>query len=485
MNLKDQSLLRSDAYIDGEWVATNSRFEVTNPATGEVLAYVPRMGKVETETAIASAERAFPAWRAMPSQERAKILRRWHDLTLQNRGDLALLMTLEQGKPLSESLAEIDYAASFLDWFGEEGRRVYGEIIPPHQTDKRLLVMKQPVGVSCGITPWNFPSAMITRKAAPALAAGCTIVIKPAEQTPLSALAHAELAHRAGVPRGVFNVITGAAEDAPAIGLQMTSSEAVKKLSFTGSTIVGKLLMRQCSDTIKRLSLELGGNAPFIVFEDADLNAAVQGTLISKFRNAGQVCVSPNRIYVQRSVQEKFVDKLARAVSELKVGDGMLSSINVGPLIEPSGFEKVMLHVDDALARGAKVVVGGKPHDLGGTFWQPTVMTGVTPDMLMANDETFGPVAGIATFDNEAEVIRLANDSRYGLSSYFYSRDLARVFRVAEALESGIVGVNTGLISTAVAPFGGVKESGIGREGSHYGIDEWLDVKYVCIGEIR
>jgi succinate-semialdehyde dehydrogenase/glutarate-semialdehyde dehydrogenase len=482
--LQDPALLKSDAYIDGEWVGAGDRFEIRNPATGARIASVARMGGAETTSAIDAASRALPAWRATPAHERARILRRWHDLMLQHKQDLARLMTLEQGKPLAESLAEIDYAASFLDWYGEEGRRVYGEIIPPHQGDKRLLVFKQPVGVSAGITPWNFPSAMITRKAAPALAAGCTIVIKPAEQTPLSALAHGELADRAGVPGGVFNLVTGAAEDAPSIGAAMTGNDEVRKLSFTGSTAVGKLLMKQCAGTVKKVSLELGGNAPFIVFDDADLDAAVQGALIAKFRNAGQVCISPNRMYVQRGVADRFVDKLAQAVAGLRVGDGLEPGVHVGPLIEDAAVEKVRSHVDEALSRGATLLLGGKPHALGRTFWQPTVLTGVTREMLMANEETFGPVAGIATFESEAEAIRMANDSRYGLSAYFYSRDLARVFRVSEALESGIVGVNTGLVSTAVAPFGGVKESGIGREGSHHGIDEWLEVKYVCLGEM-
>jgi succinate-semialdehyde dehydrogenase / glutarate-semialdehyde dehydrogenase len=450
MPLQDPQLLRSDAFVDGQWLGGVNRFDIRNPATGELLAQVPRLGAEETRAAIVAAERALPAWRSMQAHERGRILRRWSELMLQHKQDLATLMTLEQGKPLAESLSEIDYAASFLDWFAEEGRRVYGEMIPPHQGDKRLLVMKQPVGVSAGITPWNFPSAMVTRKAAPALAAGCTIVIKPAEQTPLSALALAELAQRAGVPAGVFNVVTGAAEDAPTIGSELTGSEVVRKLSFTGSTAVGKLLMRQCASTVKRLSLELGGNAPFIVFDDADLDAAVQGALISKFRNAGQVCVSPNRIYVQHSVADRFVDKLARAVSELRVGNGLTPGINVGPLIEPSAVEKVAAHVEDAVAHGATLLLGGKPHELGRTFWQPTVLTGVTPDMQMSSDETFGPVAAIATFGSEAEALQIANHSRYGLSSYFFSRDLARVFRVAEALESGMVGVNTGLISTAV-----------------------------------
>jgi succinate-semialdehyde dehydrogenase / glutarate-semialdehyde dehydrogenase len=483
-NLQDSGLLRSRAWIGGEWTSSDRLFAVRNPATGEVLAEVARLGATETRAAIDAAEAAAPAWRARTAGDRAAVLRRWHDLMQAHREDLARLLTLEQGKPLVESRAEINYAASFLDWFAEEGRRVYGETIPAHHADKRLMVLRQPVGVSAGITPWNFPSAMVTRKAAPALAAGCTLVLKPAEQTPLSALAHAELARRAGVPAGVFNVVTGAAEDAPIIGGELTRSERIRKLSFTGSTAVGKLLMRQCSDTVKRLSLELGGNAPFIVFDDADLEAAVQGTLFAKFRNAGQVCVSPNRLLVQRTVADRFVDKLAAAVARLRVGNGLDEGVTIGPLIEAAAIDKVQAHLDDARAQGARVVLGGRPHALGRTFWEPTVLTSVTAEMQMSCEETFGPVAGITLFDTEAEAIELANHSRYGLSSYFYSRDLNRVIRVAEALESGIVGVNTGMVSTAVAPFGGMKESGVGREGSRHGIDEWLELKMVCIGGI-
>lgn len=477
-DLRDPSLLRNDCYIDGNWVAAVSgeRLAVTNPATGERVGEVPRCAGEETRRAIDAAEAAWPAWRALTAAERSAILRRWHGLMLEHKQDLALLMTLEQGKPLAEAAGEIQYGASFLEWFAEEAKRTYGDVIPAPQADRRLLVIKQPVGVCAAITPWNFPAAMITRKAGPALAAGCTMVVKPAEQTPLSALALAELAERAGVPAGVFNVICG---DAPAIGAELTANPKVRKLSFTGSTRVGKLLMQQCAGTLKKLSLELGGNAPFIVFDDADLEAAVQGAMVSKYRNSGQTCVCANRFLVQEGVYDAFARRLSESVAELKVGDGRDAGVEQGPLINEAALHKVEGLVEEAVAGGARVVDGGRRHELGGTFYQPTVLADVSADMRLAQEEIFGPVAPLFRFKDEAEAIRLANDTPYGLAAYFYARDIGRVWRVAEALEYGMVGVNAGIISTEVAPFGGVKESGLGREGSRYGIDEYMELKYL------
>jgi succinate-semialdehyde dehydrogenase/glutarate-semialdehyde dehydrogenase len=484
LKLKDPTLLRQQCYIDGQWRdAQNGRTAaVTNPATGAVLGTVPMMGADETRAAIAAAAAAFPAWAARTAKDRATLLRRWHDLMLANADDLAVLMTAEQGKPLAEAKGEIVYAASFIEWFAEEGKRVYGDVIPGHQPDKRIFVLRQPVGVVAAITPWNFPAAMITRKAGPALAAGCTFVCKPAMQTPYSALAMAELAHRAGIPPGVFSVITG---QATAIGGEMTSNPIVRKLTFTGSTQIGKKLMEQCAGTLKKLSLELGGNAPFIVFDDADLDAAVQGAIASKYRNTGQTCVCANRLLVQEGVYDAFVAKLVAAVQKLRVGDGLAGATEQGPLIDDKAVAKVEEHVADALARGGKVALGGKRHALGGTFFEPTILTHITPDMLVAREETFGPVAPIFAFKDERQAIRMANDTEFGLASYFYTRDLARSLRVAEALEYGIVGLNTGIISTEVAPFGGVKESGFGREGSKYGILDYTELKYLCIGGIE
>ena len=482
MKLTDNNLFRTQAYIGGEWVNANggATCDVKNPATGEKLGTVPDMGATETRRAIDAAKAAFPAWAAKTAKERGTILRRWHDLMLANRDDLATLMTAEQGKPLAESKGEIAYAASFIDWFAEEGKRVYGDIIPPHQSDKRLVVLRQPVGVVAAITPWNFPSAMITRKAAPALAAGCTFVCKPAIQTPYSALAMAELAARAGIPAGVLNIVTGVG--ATAIGGELTSNPIVRKLTFTGSTAVGKKLMAQCADTMKKVSLELGGNAPFIVFEDADLDAAAVGAIASKYRNTGQTCVCANRLLVQSSVYDAFTKKLVEQVAKLKIGDGLKGATDQGPLIDVKALAKVEEHVADAVSKGGQIAYGGKRHALGGTFFQPTVITNVTTDMLVAREETFGPVAPIFRFDTEEEAVRLANDTEFGLASYFYTRDLARSWRVAEALEYGIVGLNTGMISTEVAPFGGIKESGTGREGSKYGIQDYTELKYLCVG---
>jgi succinate-semialdehyde dehydrogenase/glutarate-semialdehyde dehydrogenase len=482
MKLKDPTLLRSQAYVNGEWTHSISgkTHEVHNPANGETLGTVPDMGATETRRAIEAAAAAFPAWAAKTAKERGVILRRWHDLMMANQEDLALIMTAEQGKPLAESKGEIAYAASFIDWFAEEGKRIYGDIIPTHQADKRLLVLRQPIGVVAAVTPWNFPAAMITRKAGPALAAGCTFVCKPAQQTPYSALAMAELGARAGIPPGVLNLVTGTS--AAAIGAEMTANPSVRKITFTGSTAVGKKLMAQSAGTLKKLSLELGGNAPFIVFEDADLDAAVAGAIISKYRNTGQTCVCANRFLVQSSVYETFTSKLVDAVSQLRIGDGLKGATDQGPLIDAHALAKVEEHVADAVAKGAQIAHGGKRHALGGTFYHPTIVTGVKPDMLMAREETFGPVAPLFRFDTEAEAIRMANDTEFGLASYFYTRDLARSWRVAEALEYGIVGLNTGLISTEVAPFGGVKESGIGREGSKYGILDYTELKYLCVG---
>ena len=482
MNLKDSSLLRTQAYIGGEWVGadTGATATVVNPATQTPLGTVPNMTAAETRRAIAAAKAAFAAWAARTAQDRSVILRRWFNLMLEHREDLATIMTAEQGKPLAESRGEIGYAASFIEWFAEEGKRLYGEIIPPHQADKRLLVLRQPVGVVAAITPWNFPAAMITRKAAPALAAGCTFVCKPASQTPYSALAMAELAARAGIPPGVLNFVTG--KDSAAIGAEMTGNPAVRKITFTGSTGVGKKLMVQSAATMKKLSLELGGNAPFIVFEDADLDAAVAGAIASKYRNTGQTCVCANRLLVQGSVYDAFTSKLVTAVAALRVGDGLKGATDQGPLIDAKALAKVEEHVADALAKGGRIATGGKRHALGGTFFQPTVITGATPQMLLAREETFGPLAPLFRFDSEAEAIAMANDTEFGLAAYFYTRDLSRSWRVAEALEYGIVGLNTGLISTEVAPFGGIKESGTGREGSRHGILDYTELKYVCTG---
>jgi len=481
--LQRPDLLRTQAWLNGEWVDADSgeTFPVTNPATGEELARVPRLGAAETSRALEAAEHAYPAWRARTAADRARILRRWADLMHEHLEDLALLLTLEQGKPLAESRGEIAYAAAFLEWFGEEGKRVYGDTIPQPLSDRRILVLKEPVGVGAGITPWNFPSAMPTRKAGPALAAGCTMVLKPAEQTPLSALAVAALAEEAGLPPGVLSVVTGDAEDAPVIGAELTSNPLVRKLGFTGSNEVGKLLMAQCAKGLKKISLELGGNAPFIVFDDADLDEAVAGTVLCKFRNSGQTCICANRIYVQDGIYDEYLERLVGAVAGLAVGAGTEPDVKIGPLIDDPTLAKVERHVENALEGGAELQVGGERHERGLTFFQPTVLTGVTATMAMSNEETFGPVAGIARFRTEDEVVRAANDTPYGLCAYFYSRDVGRVWRVSEALEYGIVGINTGFVSTEVAPFGGVKESGIGREGSKYGIDEWLELKYLAL----
>jgi len=478
--------LLEQGYVGGVWIEADDggTFPVVDPATGHELARVPRMGADETRRAIDAARDAYPSWRATLAKERARILRRWADLMLEHRDDLALLLTAEQGKPLRESSVEIEYAASFLEWFGEEGKRVYGDTIPTYMQDRRVVVTKEPIGVTAGITPWNFPSAMITRKAAPAIAAGCTMVLKPAEQTPLSALAVAKLGELAGLPAGVFNVVTGDADDASAIGGEMTSNPVVRKLGFTGSTEVGKLLMEQCARQLKKVSLELGGNAPFIVFEDADLDEAVAGALLCKYRNSGQTCISANRIHVQESVHDEFVRRLTEAVNGLTVGAGTEADVNVGPLIDEPALAKVERHVADALGGGAELVTGGERHERGHTFFQPTILTGVTATMAMSCEETFGPVAGIARFASEDEAVEIANATPYGLAAYFYSRDVGRIWRVSEALEYGIVGINTGFISTEVAPFGGMKESGIGREGSKYGIEEWLELKYLAMGGV-
>jgi succinate-semialdehyde dehydrogenase/glutarate-semialdehyde dehydrogenase len=484
LNLKDSKLLRQQCYIDGQWLDARSGGSrpVTNPANGAVLGTVPFMGADETRAAIGAAAAAFPAWAARTAKDRATLLRRWHDLMLANADDLATLMTAEQGKPLAEARGEITYAASFIEWFAEEAKRVYGDVIPGHQPDKRIFVLRQPVGVVAAITPWNFPAAMITRKAGPALAAGCTFVCKPAMQTPYSALAMAELAHRAGIPPGVFSVVTGSAT---AIGGEMTTNPIVRKVTFTGSTEIGKKLMVQCAGTLKKLSLELGGNAPFIVFDDADLDLAVQGAIASKYRNTGQTCVCANRLLVQEGVYDAFVAKLVEAVRKLRIGDGLQGATEQGPLIDDKAVAKVEEHIADALAKGGKIALGGQRHALGGTFFEPTIITGVKPSMMVAREETFGPVAPIFSFKDEKEAIRMANDTEFGLASYFYTRDLARSLRVAEALEYGIVGLNTGIISTEVAPFGGVKESGFGREGSKYGILDYTELKYLCIGGIE
>lgn len=481
MQLNDPTLFRQQAMINGRWRDASGKetLAVTNPANGQPLGGVPKMGAGETREAIDAAARALPAWRALTAKERSSILRRWFELMMEHQDDLARLMTLEQGKPLAEAKGEISYAASFIEWFAEEGKRIYGDTIPGHQADKRLLVIKQPIGVTAAITPWNFPSAMITRKAGPALAAGCTMVLKPASQTPFSALALAELANRAGIPEGVFNVVTGSASE---VGGELTGNPLVRKLSFTGSTEIGRQLMEQCAKDIKKVSLELGGNAPFIVFDDADLDKAVEGALASKFRNAGQTCVCANRLYVQDSVYDRFAEKLQQAVSKLQIGDGLQPNVTIGPLIDEKAIAKVQEHIADALGKGARVVTGGKVHELGGNFFQPTILVDVPGDAKVAKEETFGPLAPLFRFKDEADVIAQANDTEFGLAAYFYARDLGRVFRVGEALEYGIIGINTGLISTEVAPFGGVKSSGLGREGSKYGIEDYLEIKYMCIG---
>ena len=481
--LKDEFLLRQHCYVRGAWVdAPDGRtVAVTNPATSEVIGTVPRFGADGARAAIEAARDALPAWRAKTARERAVVLRRWFELLMANQDDLATLMTVEQGKPMAEAKGEIAYAAGFLEWFSEEARRVYGDVIPPHQADKRIVVLKEPIGVVAAITPWNFPSAMITRKVGPALAAGCTVVLKPASSTPFSALALAELGERAGLRPGVFNVVTG---DSSAIGLELTQNPIVRKVSFTGSTEVGKRLMVQCASTVKKVSLELGGNAPFIVFDDADLDAAVQGALASKYRNSGQTCVCTNRFLVQAGVYDAFTRKLGEAVGRLKVGDGLEPDTQQGPLIDAAAVKKVEEHIADALSKGAKVVVGGARHALGGTFFQPTVLAFVTSKMLVSREETFGPLAPIFRFETEDEAVELANDTEFGLASYFYTKDINRAWRVAERLEAGMVGLNTGMISTEIAPFGGVKESGMGREGSKYGIEDYLVVKYVCFGGV-
>ncbi|MCG5485298.1 NADP-dependent succinate-semialdehyde dehydrogenase [Sinorhizobium alkalisoli] len=483
MNLKDPSLFRQAALVGENWIEAdpNNAIEVTDPATGEVIGRVPKLGAAETRAAIETAARVQKDWAARTAKERAVALRRWFELMIENKDDLGRILTTEQGKPLAEATGEIVYGASFVEWFAEEARRVYGDIVPGHQKDKRILVMKQPIGVVAAITPWNFPNAMITRKAGPAFAAGCAMVLKPAAQTPFSAIAIAVLAERAGMPKGLLSVITGSARE---IGAEMTSNPTVRKLTFTGSTEVGAELYRQSAATIKKLGLELGGNAPFIVFDDADLDAAVEGALIAKFRNNGQTCVCANRLYVQDGVYDVFAKKLAAAVANLKTGNGMEEGVILGPLIDKPALEKVEEHVADALAKGARVVQGGKRHALGGTFYEATVLADVTQAMAVAREETFGPVAPLFRFKDEADVVKQANDTEFGLASYFYAKDLARVFRVAEALEYGMVGVNTGLISTAEAPFGGVKLSGLGREGSRYGIEEFTEIKYVCLGGI-
>ena len=481
MQLNDPTLFRQQALINGRWRDASSKetLAVTNPANGQQLGSVPKMGAAETREAIDAAAGALPAWRALTAKERSAILRRWFELMMEHQDDLARLMTLEQGKPLAEAKGEISYAASFIEWFAEEGKRIYGDTIPGHQADKRLLVIKQPIGVTAAITPWNFPAAMITRKAGPALAAGCTMVLKPASQTPFSALALAELANRAGIPEGVFNVVTGSASE---VGNELTGNPLVRKLSFTGSTEIGRQLMEQCAKDIKKVSLELGGNAPFIVFDDADLDKAVEGALASKFRNAGQTCVCANRLYVQDGVYDRFAEKLQQAVSKLQIGDGLQPNVTIGPLIDEKAIAKVQEHIADALDKGARVATGGKPHELGGNFFQPTILVDVPSDAKVAKEETFGPLAPLFRFKDEADVIAQANDTEFGLAAYFYARDLGRVFRVGEALEYGIIGINTGLISTEVAPFGGVKSSGLGREGSKYGIEDYLEIKYMCIG---
>lgn len=482
--LTDHSLLRQQAFINGQWQdAENANvYPVTNPFNGKTLAHVPDMGAAETRRAIEAAHAAFPAWAGKTAADRSKILRRWFELQLEHADDLGILLTSEQGKPLAEAKGEIIYGASFVEWFAEEGKRIYGDVIPSHGTDKRIVILKQPIGVVAAITPWNFPNAMITRKVAPALAAGCTVVLKPAEDTPLSALALAYLAVQAGFPPGVLNIVT--TSEAATVGGELTSNPLVKKLSFTGSTEVGKLLMKQCAGTVKKISLELGGNAPFIVFDDADVDAAVEGAIASKYRNAGQTCVCANRIYVQESIYEEFVEKMTHAVKRLHVGSGMETGVAIGPLINSDGIEKVERLVKDALSKGANVQTGGKRHMLGGTFFEPTILTNVRREMDITQEEIFGPVAPVYSFKDDKDAIEQANDTPFGLAAYFYGRDISRIWRAAEGLEYGMVGINTGLVATPVAPFGGMKESGIGREGSKYGIEEYVEVKYLCFGGI-
>ena len=483
--LKNLNLLKTHGYINGQWVGDNvkSRFDVTNAYTNEVISTLPDMGKKETDEAILAADAAWPEWRSRTAKERAAILKKWFDLIMSNQEDLAMLMTAEQGKPLAEARGEVGYGASFIEWFAEEGKRTYGDVIPTPANDRRILVIKQPIGVVASITPWNFPIAMITRKCAPALAAGCPVVIKPAAETPLSALAIAELADQAGIPKGIINVIVGT--NSSEIGLALTDSKIVRKLSFTGSTAVGKILTRNCADTMKKVSMELGGNAPFIVFDDADLDAAVAGAMISKFRNTGQTCVCTNRFLVQEGIYEEFVKRLANAVKTLNVGNGMDEGVNQGPLISLKALDKVKDHLSDAVDRGAVIVAGGKPHQNGGTMFEPTVVSNVDSSMKIASEETFGPLAPIFKFSTEQEAIDMANDTEFGLASYFFTNDINRIWRVSEALEYGMVGVNEGVISNEVAPFGGIKESGLGREGSHYGIDDFLELKYICMGGLK
>ncbi|WP_269531418.1 NADP-dependent succinate-semialdehyde dehydrogenase [Chitinimonas sp. BJYL2] len=480
LNLKDPSLFKQQAYIDGQWLNADNgaTIAVNNPATGEILGTVPKMGATETRRAIEAAARAMPAWQNKTAKERAAVLRKWFNLMMENQDDLAVILTAEQGKPLAEAKGEIAYGASFIEWFAEEAKRVYGEMIPTVANDRRLMVLKQPIGVTAAITPWNFPNAMITRKAGPALAAGCAQVLKPASQTPFSALALAVLAERAGLPAGLFSVVTGSARE---IAGEMTANDTVRKLSFTGSTEIGRELYANCAPTLKKISLELGGNAPFIVFDDADLDAAVQGAIASKYRNAGQTCVCANRLYVQAGVYDQFAAKLAEAVAKLTIGNGLEPGITTGPMIDEKAVEKVEEHIADALEKGGKLVLGGKRHALGHSFFEPTIITGVTSAMKVAREETFGPLAPVFKFETEAEVIQMANDTEFGLASYFYTKDLARAFRVSEALEYGMVGVNSGLISNEVAPFGGVKHSGLGREGSRHGIEDYLEIKYVAL----
>ena len=484
LRLDDATLLKSDAWIDGQWVGGAARFAVTNPATGATIAEVPDLGRVEAEQAIAAADAALAGWRALAAKERSRTIRRWYDLIVAHGEDLARIITAEQGKPLAEARGEIGYASSFVEWFAEEAKRVAGDVLAHPDSANRIVVLKQPVGVCAAITPWNFPAAMITRKAAPALAAGCTMIVKPAAQTPLTALALAELAMRAGVPAGVFNIVTCASSNTPELGATLTGSAVVRKLTFTGSTGVGRMLMRDSASTIKKISLELGGNASLLVFDDVDLDAAVAGVMTAKFRNTGQSCIAANRIFVQASIHDAFTEKLAAAVAALTVGPGDRDGVAIGPLIDMAAVAKVESHVADAIEKGAKLVAGGVRHPSGGTFFSPTILSGVTREMLVFGDETFGPIAPLIRFETEAEAVAMANDSPFGLASYVFTHDLARTWRVTEALEAGMVGVNTGMISNEVAPFGGIKQSGLGREGSRYGIEEYLETKYVCLGGV-
>ncbi|WP_026182395.1 NADP-dependent succinate-semialdehyde dehydrogenase [Leeia oryzae] len=483
LTLKDQGLLKSQCYINGQWVDADNgeTIAVTNPATGEVIGSIPKMGVAETRRAVEAANVAFKTWRKKTAKERSVVLRKWFDLMMAAQDDLAAILTAEQGKPLAEAKGEIAYGASYIEWYAEEGKRIYGDVIPQPANDKRVVVIKEPIGVCAAVTPWNFPNAMITRKAAPALAAGCTMVIKPATQTPLSALAILVLAERAGIPAGVINVVTGSAA---AIGGELSTNDIVRKLSFTGSTEIGRVLMQQTAGTIKKVSMELGGNAPFIVFDDADLDAAVEGALISKYRNAGQTCVCANRLYVQAGVYDAFNEKFAAAVAKLNVGNGAEPGVTQGPLIDDKAVAKIEEHIADAVAKGGKVIAGGKRHALGGSFFEPTIVTGVTKEMKVAREETFGPLAPIFKFETEEEVLGYSNDTEFGLASYFYARDIGRIWRVSEGLEYGMVGINTGIISNEAAPFGGVKQSGLGREGSKYGIEDYVEIKYLCIGGV-